>query len=404
MARGLTAISIDNMKPGSVRREIPDAAAKGLYLVVQPSGVKSFACRYRFAGKAYKLTLGDVAIGLATARKLSADALAEVAQGRNPVEAKKAHQRAAQAQQDAVRKTFRAIAEMHLKLTDESKSKAEKRSILERLVYPVLGAMPIESIRRSHVHALLDRIAAGEFARTGKPTPIMANRCQAAISVVFAWHADRDDDFTNPLAGMRRKAKEIPRQRTLTDDELRAIWKAAEANPHPFGNFVRFLLLTACRRSEASKLPWSELNGDWLLPAARNKSGVELLRPLSEAAQRIVASQPRVGEYVFSADGERHLRGYAYFKQAFDAASGTSGWTLHDLRRTARSLMARAGVPDAHAEQCLGHTIPGVAGTYNRHSYHSEKLRCYEKLAALIESIVRPVENVVAMRTAAVKA
>jgi integrase len=156
--------------------------------------------------------------------------------------------------------------------------------------------------------------------------------------------------------------------------------------------------LTACRRSEASELPWSELNGDWLLPGGRNKSGVELLRPLSEAAQRIVASQPRVGKYVFSADGERHLRGYDYFKTAFDAASGTSGWTLHDLRRTARSLMARAGVPDTHAEQCLGHTIPGVAGTYNRHSYHSEKLRAYEKLATLIESIVRPQANVVPMR------
>src|SRR5262249_19181551 len=180
---------------------------------------------------------------------------------------------------------------------------------------------------------------------------------QAAISVVFAWHADRDDDFTNPLAGMRRKAKEVARERTLTDDELRAIWKTAEANPHPFGNFVRFLLLTACRRSEASELPWSELNGDWLLPAERNKAGRELLRPLSEAAQRIIASLPKVGEYVFTADGVHPLGGYSYYKRLFDRASGTSNWILHDLRRTASSLMIRAGVPEAHAEQCLGHTI-----------------------------------------------
>jgi integrase len=264
----------------------------------------------------------------------------------------------------------------------------------------VLGHLPIESIRRSHVHALLDRIVAGEFARDNKPSPVMANRTQAVINVVFAWYADRDDDFTNPLAGMKRKAKEKARERTLTDDELRAVWKTAEANPHPFGNYIRFLLLTACRRNEAAELPWSELNGDWLLPAARNKAGVELLRPLSETAQKIIASQPKVGEYVFSTDGDgvHHLSGYGRRKQAFDQASGTSGWTLHDLRRTARSLMARAGVPDQHAEQCLGHTIGGVAGTYNRHSYHSEKLRAYEKLAALIERIVSPVENIVSMR------
>jgi Arm DNA-binding domain len=82
MPRGFTPISIDKTKAGAVRREIPDAGARGLYLVVQPSGRKSFACRYRFGGKAYKLTLGDASIGVATARKLTAAALAEVAQGR----------------------------------------------------------------------------------------------------------------------------------------------------------------------------------------------------------------------------------------------------------------------------------------------------------------------------------
>jgi integrase len=197
---------------------------------------------------------------------------------------------------------------------------------------------------------------------------------------------------------MRRKTKEKARERTLTDDELRAVWKAAEAKPHPFGNYVRFLLLTACRRSEGAELPWSELNGDWLLSAARNKAGVELLRPLSEAAQRIIAGQPKAGEYVFTANGVHPLANYDHYKKTFDKACGVSNWRLHDLRRTARSLMARAGVPDQHAEQCLGHTIGGVAGTYNRHSYHSEKLRAYEKLAALIERIVSPVENVVSMR------
>jgi integrase len=140
------------------------------------------------------------------------------------------------------------------------------------------------------------------------------------------------------------------------------------------------------------------LNGDWLLPAARNKAGVELLRPLSEAAQRIIASQPRVGEYVFTCDGTRPLSGYSYYKKAFDVACGVTGWTLHDLRRTARSLMARAGVPSEHAEQCLGHVIGGVSGTYNRYSYLSEKTRAFEKLATTVDHIIRQPSNVVPLR------
>jgi integrase len=397
MARAFTPLFVTNVKPASKRREIPDPGCRGLHLIVQPSGVKSWACRYRINGRAVKLTLGPSAIPLAEARQMAASALADVARGINPVDAKLAQQRALRQQQGAERRTFKSIAEMHLKIIG-GRRVAEKRAILERYAYPAIGDMPIESIRRSHVHALLDRIVAGDLTRDNKPSPVAANRVQAAIGVVCAWHADRDDDFTNPLAGMRRRAKEVARQRTLDDDELRAIWKTAEANPHPFGNYVRFLLLTACRRDEAAKLPWSELNGDWLLPAARNKAGVELLRPLSEAAQRIIAEQPKIGEYVFSVDGMRPFSGYSYHKRLFDKASGTSGWTLHDLRRTARSLMARAGVPSEHAERALGHVIPGVAGTYNRYDYHSEKVRAYERLATLIESIVRPQANVVPIR------
>jgi len=85
-------------------------------------------------------------------------------------------------------------------------------------------------------------------------------------------------------------------------------------------------------------------------------------------------------------------------KAALNYASGTSGWTLHDLRRTARSLMSRAGVPSDHAERCLGHIIGGVRGVYDRRQYREEMLMAYEKLAALISQITDPQENVVAIR------
>jgi integrase len=87
-------------------------------------------------------------------------------------------------------------------------------------------------------------------------------------------------------------------------------------------------------------------------------------------------------------DGLKPISSLSLFKSQLDAASDTKGWTLHDLRRTARSLMSRAGIPSDHAERCLGHVIGGVRGVYDRHEYHTEKQQAFEALAALIERIV----------------
>jgi integrase len=98
---------------------------------------------------------------------------------------------------------------------------------------------------------------------------------------------------------------------------------------------------------------------------------------------------------VFSRTGDCALSGVSWLKSDFDAASGVSDWCLHDLRRTARSLMSRAGVNSDHAERCLGHVIGGVRGVYDRYEYHKEKAEAFEAVASLIERIVHPHENVV---------
>jgi hypothetical protein len=79
-------------------------------------------------------------------------------------------------------------------------------------------------------------------------------------------------------------------------------------------------------------------------------------------------------------------------------------WTLHDLRRTARSLMSRAGVPSDHAERCLGHVLPGIRGTYDRHEYLAEKRRAFDALAAQIDRVVNPAKNVVSLAESRAKA
>ena len=231
---------------------------------------------------------------------------------------------------------------------------------------------------------------------------VMANRTLAIIRRVMNWHAAREATTSaRPLCAACLGAKEVPRDRVLSDDELRAVWRATgEAGlPQIFSAYVRFLLLTGARRTEASGMRWAELVGsDWTLPALRNKTGQEVVRPLSRTAFEIVEGLPRPGEWVFTLTGNAPLTGHARFKIELDQVSGTSSWTYHDLRRTARSLMSRTGVPSDHAERCLGHVIGGVRGVYDRYQYREEMLLAYEKLAALIGQIVDPQPNVLPIR------
>jgi integrase len=143
----------------------------------------------------------------------------------------------------------------------------------------------------------------------------------------------------------------------------------------------------------------SELsNGDWIIPAARMKAKLEHVVPLSPAAKAILDAMPNLGLYVFTTSGCVAINNFSKCKPQLDEASGVTGWRLHDLRRTGRSLMSRAGVDSDIAERCLAHTIGGVRGVYDRYAYHTEKMAAFEKLAAQIERIVHPTENVVPIR------
>jgi integrase len=390
-SRGLTDISIRNLKPGSKRREIPDRG--GLFILVQPSGRKGFCVRYRFHGTSRKLTL-QPGITLAAARKLAAAAMLDVAEGRDPSKAKQAaKQRAA----DAAKDTLRAVCEGYLKREGKNlRSVAARESILERLVYGKLGNRPVDAIERIEIARLLDKIEDEKGARA-------ADMTLAVLRRVFNWHAARSNRFSSPIVrGMARcKPKERARHRVLADDELRSVWRAAEEISGPFSALVRFLLLTGARRSEASAMRWGEIEDTiWTLPSSRNKAKVDLSRALSKAALALLDEQPRFVDcpYVFTTDGKHPISGFSRFKRRLDQASGTTGWALHDLLRTARSLMSRAGVPSDHAERCLGHVIGGVRETYDRHRYLAEMLAAYKSLAALIERIVDPQQNVVALR------
>ena len=370
---------------GQPQTDYFDTAVPGLALRVSASGRKSWTYMFTWSGQRKRLTLGTYpATELAPARQRALAARSDLESGHDP-----------RASALAPLTLLSVCEEWFAREGSALRTGPERHATLARLVYPNLGDRPLSEIRRSDIVRVLDRVA-DECGAS------MADHVLAYLRRVLTWHAARSDDFHSPIVrGMARtKPSEHARDRTLTDDELRAVWSAALADG-VFGNFVRFVLLTASRRNEASAMTWTELSADtsaWTLPAARNKTKAHLVRPLSPTA---LASLPdrNGGPYVFSTDdGRTPISGFSKFKARFDRAAGASGWTLHDLRRTARSLMSRAGVSPDHAERCLGHVIPGVRGVYDRHTYGAEMARAYVALAAQIDRIVDPRVNVVALR------
>ena len=393
MRRRLTTKTIENLKPAEKRYERSDGSGP-LRIVVQPTGHKAFAVRYRRPnrGKTAKLTLEPPwpALTLASARKAAADALHDLAEGNDPAKTRaEANIKDAAAKAD----TVAAVCQEYLGREGHKLRTVDQReSVLRRLVYPAMGERPVASVKRSEIIRLLDKIE-------DEKGPRMADVALSVLRRIFNWHALRNDDFSSPIIrGMgRTNTKERERSHVLDDAELRAIWTASLAD-EVFGALVRFLLLSAARRSEAAGMRWNEVDakGLWTLPASRSKTKSEVARPLSRAAQSILDAQPRICDHPFTLNGVTGAASFSWPKRRLDAASGVTGWRLHDLRRTARSLLSRAGVNPDVAERCLGHAIPGVRGIYDRHRYIDEMRHAFEALAAEIERIVHtPEGNVV---------
>jgi integrase len=361
----------------ATRTDYFDETATGLALRVSETGAKNWSYHYTLDGKRVRLTLGAYpVVSLAAARAKAVAARTDLAEGRKP--------------QSTSAGTLHAICEDYLaREGSKLRSVGQRRATLERLIYPRLGSRPIADIRRSEIVALLDEIE-------DQRGPVMARVTLQVIRKIMNYHASRDDDFRSPIVrGMAPPSK--ARQRVLSDDELRRVWAASSNGV--FGRLVRFLLLTATRRNEAAHMNRSELAGsDWIIPAARYKTNLPHLVPLSREA---LALLPAEGEWMFTANGRVPVNNFSAPKQVFDQASGVSGWVVHDLRRTARTLMSRAGVSADHAERCLGHVLPGIRGTYDLHEYATEKRQAFEALAAQVDRIVNPRENVVQLRGAA---
>jgi integrase len=355
------------------RYAVPDTAERDLYVRVSPAGKKTFVVVTRDINRKQKwITIGEFPLmKLDAARTRSREVRGLVKTGAS-IEGPQ---------------SFEAVANKWFDQVVKGKQRAEKfvRQNIDNHLKTWAGR-DFESIRRQDIASLLDKIE-----RDAGPSA--ADKILNIISRIASWYQSRHDSYTSPVVrGMRRVSiKEQARDRILNDDELRAIWKTAEANGQ-FGAFVRLLLLTGQRREKVATMKWSDVaDGVWTIPAEKREKGNAGSIKLPPVALEIIKAQVKISgnPYVFAGrTSGSHFSGYSKAKKWFDKKADVADWRLHDLRRTARSLMSRAGVNDRHAEQALGHAINGVEGTYDRHDYKNEKAHALLKLAGLIDHIV----------------
>jgi integrase len=388
MAKALTAKAVERMQPDPNRRlEIPDGLLSGLYLVVQPSGAKSWAIRYRADGKSAKLTLGRYpAIELAKARDMAREKLEAVARGQNPA----ADRRAAKANGQAVTlpNTVNALCDLytarHLKPNVRRWWAAAGE--IDNHIRPRLGNLALDGLTKAHVRAMVREV--------GQAYPVAANRVLARLRAVLNWAVEEDLIEANVAAGIKRPTKEKPVDRVLSEAELRAVWNATDRLDYPAREFARLLVLSGQRRDDVRLMHWSEIDFNaraWTIPADRYKGRRAHLIPLSDAMVEILEDMPfrEAGGYVLSIDGG----GRAYSnvqrpKVALDKAAMVTGWTWHDLRRTCRTGLSRLGIREDVAERVLGHSVGGRIGqTYNLYEFAEEKRAALEAWARHVQGV-----------------
>jgi integrase len=296
--------------------------------------------------------------------------------------------------------TFKSVAAEWVKRHVEAKklrSRGEIERLLERYVYPRWKDRPFLEIRRREVNELLDQIADDHGLS-------VADSTLAILRGLMNWYQARNEDYTSPVVRGMRRQKPKARERILDDNEITLVWKAAE-DCGSFGAIVKIALLTAQRRKKIATMRWDDIAaGTWTIRSEEREKGNagELLLP--KLALDVIEAQPRIhgNSYIFASGTKKHFNSWSQRKQELDdmLPKDMPAWTVHDLRRTARSLMSRADLRPDIAERVLGHAIPGVEGVYDRHRYDAQKADALARLAALIETIINPPEdNVVAMTT-----
>ena len=407
-----------DLKPvGGKGKMLGDPETEGLYLRMKPSGRKSWAVVARNPeGKQTWAKLADYddrpgGLTLAAARDMVPMELARIRAGAP---------RARGA--DAGVLTLDLLADKFWKqrVTGKLREDEATRRLLSTYVLPFLGEHEVATLGRTAINQHLDLIEARELVVDGKRLggEVVVDRVLSALSAMLKWHEVQVGEYTSPIIrGMARTSPAArARDRTLNDEELRALWTAT-APGGAYNGLIRFLLLTAQRMGKCGSMQWDDIeDGVWHIRRAdklsNREKGTAGDLPLSPQALEVVNAQHRfaLSDHVFAGRGAGPFAGISHAKRELDSrmASALAGagrntklepWRTHDLRRTARSLMPKAGVKDTPFEDLpkiaphvceitLGHSQPGLIKTYDRHDYFEEKKEAMETLGTIVDRIV----------------
>lgn len=352
-----------------------DDALPGFGLRVSQGGAKSFVVVY---GKERRLkTLGRYpALGLADARKAAKKLLGDIA----TLDPDTPH---------APRVSFDGACERFLAdcaIRNKPSTVAEYRRLLRRHfdIDKALG-----DVNRADIMRRVEAI---------KGAPAERHHAFVAIRTMMNWCHKHGLIDASPVP--RLSFETTTRARVLSDDELRTVWQRAEAIGHPYGTIVQLLILTGQRRGEIAALRRSWITGDELcFPVGFTKNKREHRIPIGKVAKAIIDAIPDTGDLLFPARGhtDRPFNGWSKSKRTFDKPLTIAPYTIHDLRRTFSSTMARIGTPIHVTERLLNHisgSVSGVAAVYNRYSYIAEMREAtisYENF--LVELVVQPNVN-----------
>ena len=363
------------------RDEYPDVIVPGLALRVTDRGHKSFVLVARYPSHPKNPTrraLGEVsAITLEEARRKARGWLDLISKGIDS-KVEEARQRA-QAERRQVN-TFAIVAGEFLERHAAGlKKSAEARRIVESEFVKRWGPRPITDI-------MPEEVAGAIRAIVRRGAPYQAHNALGYIRRLFNW-AIGTHEFgirASPVSQLKPKdliGKREPRERTLSSDELRAVWQAAGYMGYPYGPVFRLLILTGQREREVAEMRWSEVEFEgrlWTIPAQRMKGDRAHEVPLSPAAVALLESLPQWnGHFVFTTTGgTKPINGFSNAKTRIDRLSGVCGWVIHDLRRTVRTHFSALPVEDIVRELVIAHARPGLHKVYDLHAYQHEKRNC----------------------------
>jgi integrase len=398
----LTRNAIKRLKAKPVRYDQPDDKITGLALAVFPSSVKSWTLRYTIKGKVWRQTLGKYpAISIQNARRIATNVLREVAHGKNPQQEKvEARQRRALGldRDDTFATAWADYIAKHVTKKLKPSTSREIQRIGTKLVLPKIGKRMLKEISPREVKALISLIA--------NHAPIGANRVLAVLTAFWNWSVNELIVVNNPCDGLARPNSEKlrKRKRILSDREIKWFWQACDQIGYPFGPLFKIALLTGARRGEVAGMLWDELDvpaRTWMMPGTRTKNHRPHTVHIGDLFKAIIERIPiHGGGFVFS-KGRTPPSGFSRAKRRVDAIMAKLAkdefeavpepFTVHDLRRTTASGLAKLKINLATVELCLNHwsgELGGLREVYVQHEQSAEMAEAFTRWNDYVVGIV----------------